>query len=301
MINPAVPGSREPATISPTLPHGGPSFARALWRVAAARVTSGNDVRLLVDGPNTFDAMHELIARAHSTIDVEHYYWNPDEVGRGLIDALTSAARRGIRVRVIVDWVGGRHGTLKLLKEARRAGCEVRVFNPPGFRRWFGALPRDHRKVVVVDGRVGITGGVGIAEVWGKWRPLRRSVAPWRDTAVEIHGPAATDLARAFLFMWRLAGGDRPTREERRARLAPTGTREQAHELPALVGIVEGEPGRARVARALQTSAVGAERSIWLATAYFLPSPREVEAFLARRATGSTYGFLSPTRTTTSG
>jgi cardiolipin synthase len=270
-------------------------MARALWRVAAARVTSGNDTRLLVDGPDTFAAMHTLIADARTSIDFEHYYWDPDEVGRGVADALSAAARRGVRVRVLADWFGARGGTLKLLKDITRAGGEVRVFNRPGLRRWLGLLPRDHRKVVVVDNRVGITGGVGIAEVWGKWRPLRRTGAPWRDTAVEIRGPAATDLERAFLVMWRLAAGQRMTRAERRARYASSGSRPDLSREPlALVGIVEGEPWRTRVARALQLAAVSADRSIWLASAYFLPSFREAEALVGAARDGVDVRVLVP-------
>ena len=278
-------------------PIGGPTLARALWRLASARVTSGNETRLLVDGPQTFDAMHEAIANARSSIDFEHYYFFADSVGRGFADALAAAAKRGVRVRLLVDWIGAKGGALKLIREVSRAGGEVRVFNPPGFRRWFGFLPRDHRKVVVADGHIGITGGVGISEVWGQWKPLGRAAAPWRDTAVEIRGPAATDLARAFLVTWRLAGGQRMSRKERRARLAPSGSRlELGREPPALVGIVEGEPGRTRVARALQLAAVGADRSIWLASAYFLPGFREVEALVGAARDGVDVRVLVPNK-----
>ena len=277
--------------------HGNLSMARALWRVAAARVTSGNAVRLLVDGPDTFDTMHAHIAAAKVSIDFEHYYWAPDEIGLGFVDALEAAAKRGVRVRVLADWVGSRGGTIKRLRSVVRAGGEVRVFNPPGFRRWLGLMPRDHRKAVVIDHRVGITGGVGLGEVWAQWRPLRRTRATWRDTAVEIAGPGATDLERAFLFMWRLAEGHRMSRAERRARVGPSGTRLDAtKEPPALVGIVEGEPWRTRVARALQLSAVAANRSLWLATAYFLPSFREAEAVVGAARDGVDVRILVPNK-----
>ena len=294
MTKPASPALQVHSPVSVST---GPSFARALWRVASARVTSGNEVRLLVNGPNTFMAMHDLVANAQSSIEIEQYYWDADEVGRGVADALMTAARRGVQVRVLVDWIGARHGALKMMKEIARAGCEVRVFNRPGFRRWFGLLPRDHRKVLIVDNQAGITGGVGIAELWGKWHPIRRQVAPWRDTAVEIRGPAATDLTRAFLVTWRLAAGERMTRQERRDRLTPTGTSLDAmREPPALVGIVEGEPGRTRVARALQFAAVGAERSIWIASAYFLPSFRELEALTGAARDGVDVRILVPNK-----
>ena len=150
--------------------HGGAlSLSRAMWRVAAARVTGGNTVRLLVDGPETFGYMLELINQAETSIDVEQYYWHHDEVGCGFCDALEAAAKRGVRVRVLVDWFGSAFKAVKRLKAVTQAGGEVRVFNPPGFRRWMGVLPRDHRKLLVVDDRVGVTGGIGIAgsiRVW---------------------------------------------------------------------------------------------------------------------------------------
>jgi cardiolipin synthase len=276
---------------------GALSLTRAMWRVAAARVTSGNDVRLLVDGPETFGVMLDLIHRAESSIDFEQYYWHFDDVGCDFCDALAAAAKRGVRVRVLTDWFGTQFSAVKRLRAVTQAGGEVRVFNRPGFRRWLGVLPRDHRKLIVVDNRVGVTGGVGIAEQWGRWSPLRRTSAPWRDTAVAIAGPAATDLQRAFLVMWHQAAGKRLTREEKRARLMSGGGRvDPRRDPPALVGLVEGIPGRTRVARALQLSAVSADRSIWLASAYFIPGYREVEALLGAARDGVDVRVLVPNR-----
>jgi cardiolipin synthase len=114
---------------------------------------------------------------------------------------------------------------------------------------------------------------------------------------VLIRGPAATDLERAFLVMWHLAAGKRLTREERRARLMSSGTRSDVlREPPALVGIVEGIPGRTRVARALQLSAVSADRSIWLASAYFIPSYREAESLLGAARDGVDVRVLVPNK-----
>jgi cardiolipin synthase len=293
-------GEPEKAIVIPRTPPvqgGAVSLSRAMWRVAAARVTGGNSVRLLVDGPETFGYMLELINKAETSVDLEQYYWNDDEVGCEFCDALEAAARRGVRVRVLVDWFGSAFKAVKRLRGVTQAGGEVRVFNPPGFRRWMGVLPRDHRKLLVVDNRVGVTGGIGIAEQWGKWRPVRRTGAPWRDTGVGISGPAAIDLERAFLVMWHLAAGRRLTREEQRARLMSAGAKVDArNDPPALVGIVEGLPGRTRVARALQLAAVSADKSIWLASAYFIPGYREVEALLGAARDGVDVRVLVPNK-----
>jgi cardiolipin synthase len=172
---------------------------------------------------------------------------------------------------------------------------EHRVFNPPGLRAWLGFVPRDHRKLLVVDAAVGITGGVGIGNEWmGK---TKRHRGHWRDTAVRIEGPAAHDMQQAFETMWQRAlkrerrGSHRLTRRAARgAHLDP------ATATPALVGIVEGEPLRLRVARALQMQAISAERTIWIATAYFAPSWSEVEALTGAARDGVDVRILVPAR-----
>jgi cardiolipin synthase len=173
---------------------------------------------------------------------------------------------------------------------------DVRLFNSPGFRRWLGFLPRDHRKVLVVDAKAGVTGGIGIGNEWQAGL-LRSRRSPWRDTAVRIEGPAALDLERAFDHMWaRASGKERRSSRRGLARGARGAHLDPAVHEPALVGIVEGEPGRYRVARALQIQAVSAERSIWIASAYFAPSWAEVEALNGAARDGVDVRILVPSR-----
>jgi cardiolipin synthase len=274
----------------------GPSFARGLWRVAAADVSSGNRVCLLRDGPPTFDAMCEMIDGAQSAVDLEQYIFRGDEVGQRFADALTKAAARGVTCRVLVDWIGIRGTPRSFFRKLRNAGITVRVFNPFGWRRWLGVVPRDHRKLLVVDGARGVTGGIGIGKEW-RTGVLKKRRSPWRDTAVCIEGPAGADMTRAFDHMWRRSegherrGSDRHmTRKSHGAHLDPT------TDEPALVGIVEGEPGRFRVSRALQIQSVSAEKSIWIASAYFVPSFSEVEALTGAARDGVDVRLLVPSR-----
>ncbi|GAC1651612.1 MAG: phospholipase D-like domain-containing protein [Gemmatimonadaceae bacterium] len=273
-----------------------PSFARGLWRIASADVSSANRVSLLRDGPATFDAMEALIAGATESAALESYIFRSDDVGQRMSASLIEAAERGVHVRLLVDWIGIRGTKRSLFSRLQTAGVEVRVFNPPGLRRWLGFVPRDHRKMLVADGRAGITGGVGIGREWTtgvqKWHRSR-----WRDTAVRIEGRGAGDMLDAFETMWRRALGEERrgshrllTRKSRGAHLEP------ATATPALVGIVEGEPGRLRVARALQMQAVSAERSIWIASAYFVPSFAEVEALTGAARDGVDVRLLLPSR-----
>lgn len=273
-----------------------PSFSRALWRIAAARVSAGNAVRLLRDGPETFGAMLELIANAKETIDFEGYIFRDDEIGRRFAQAFSDAAHRGVRVRMLIDWFGRLPTRRRFFDGLTASGVDLRFFNAIGFRSWLGLLPRDHRKLLIGDCSSGITGGIGIGEEWGYgW--LRRRRGPWRDTGVRIEGPAAPYMRDAFERMWERALGRTP---EWRRLHAPKVVRE-SHlnarlDPPALVGIVEGEPGRRRVSRGLQLQAVAAEQSIWIASAYFMPSWSVLEALGGAARDGVDVRVLVPSR-----
>jgi cardiolipin synthase len=273
----------------------GPSFARGLWRIAAADVSSGNNVELLHDGPATFDAMCSAIDSAQKTIVLEQYILRSDDCGRRIGAALVAAVSRGVKIRVLSDWIGMLGIQSSFIAGLKKAGIEHRVFNPPGLRPWFGLIPRDHRKLLVVDSSVGITGGVGIGNEWmGK---AKRRRARWRDTAVRIEGPAANDMQQAFDTMWERAHKRERRGSHRLTRRAARGAHlDPATAAPALVGIIEGEPLRLRVARALQMQAISAERSIWIANAYFVPSWSEVEALLGAARDGVDVRILVPAR-----
>jgi len=240
--------------------------------------------------------MLALIEGATTSVALESYIFRSDDVGQQVSDALLAAAARGVNVRLLLDWIGARGTSRKFLRQIERGGVEIAVFNPPGFRAWFGLVPRDHRKLLVADSAVGITGGVGVGREWTTGiQKLHRS--RWRDTSVRIDGPAAKDMVQAFDHMWR-----RTKRHERRGshrflrRPARGAHLDPATDQPALVGIVEGEPLRLRVSRALQIQAISARRSIWIATAYFTPSPSEVEALNGAARDGVDVRLLVPSR-----
>lgn len=240
--------------------------------------------------------MLELIHAAKKSVALESYIFRSDDVGQRFGDALTEAVKRGVTARLLTDWVGGRGTSRKFLSGLRKSGVEIRVFNTPGFRAWLGLLPRDHRKLLVVDESVGITGGVGIGCEWLQGVAKQRR-ARWRDSAIRIEGPAAGDMAQAFENMWT-----RTLRRERRGahrmlKKKPRGAHlDPDLHAPSLVGIIEGEPWRLRVARALQMQAIAAERSIWIASAYFTPSPAEVEALTGAARDGVDVRILVPSR-----
>lgn len=281
-----------PALLSPV--HQTRTYARGLWRIASADVSAGNAVTLLKDGPVTFHTMCGLIESARESVELEQYIYKDDDTGTRILRVLTAAALRGVRVRVLLDWVGRLGTPRRFFAPLVEAGGELRIFHPPGFRSWGGLLPRDHRKLLVVDRRSGVTGGIGIGDEWrkGVWRKRH---GPWRDTGVCITGPAALDLTESFERMWERAGG------RRRLKFRTVRTPRASHldpvlDPPALVGVVEGEPGRLRLARALQMQALGAERTIWLASAYFAPSYSLVEALAGAARDGVDVRVLVPSR-----
>ncbi len=273
-----------------------PGFARGLWRIAAADVSAGNVVQLLHDGPIAFDVMIEAIDGARYTVELESYIIRSDEVGGRFAESLIAASKRGVAVRVIVDWLGIRGTKGAYFRRLRDAGVDVCVFNPPGLRRWLGLIPRDHRKLLVVDSRIGVTGGMGLGNEWSTGVQKRKR-SRWRDTAVRIEGPAGEHMSRAFETMWRrMQRGERRGSDRLLVRPARGTHLSSTNAPPALVGIIEGEPLRLRVARALQIQSVSAERSIWIASAYFVPSYAEVEALTGAARDGVDVRVLVPSR-----
>ncbi len=284
-----------PAALEHRAPVGEPLFSRGLWRIASANVSSGNRVQLLHDGPETFDAMIALIESAEESVSLESYIFQSDEVGVRFATALKEASARGVTVRVITDGIGGRGLTHAFVRDLRQHGVDLRVFNRPGLRLWLGLIPRDHRKLLVVDDEAGITGGVGIGREW-LTGVLRKGRSRWRDTALRVAGPAALDMGEAFDTMWRRVTGERVRRVRHLRPTARGAYLDPATHESALVGIVEGEPWRMRAARALQMQAISAERSIWLASAYFVPAWSELEALTGAARDGVDVRILVPSR-----
>jgi cardiolipin synthase len=269
----------------------GAAFAHELWRVGAAHVTGGNAVRVLRDGPIVFETMLSLIERAERSVGLESYIVRADEVGERFGAALSAAAARGVSVRLVADWLGSRDTPRAFFSELRHAGVDVAIHNRPGLRRpWLGIVPRDHRKLLVVDAAAGVIGGIGLGHEWT--HGARANGERWRDTAVLVRGPAGRDMQGAFERSWCRA--TRSARLDSAASLP--GPPDLATAAPALVGIVEGEPGRLRVSRALQLQAALAERTVWIADAYFMPSFAELEALTGAARDGVDVRLLLPGR-----
>jgi cardiolipin synthase len=249
-----------------------PLADRAFERTAGAQLIPGNRVRILKDAAENFPAWLEAIRAAERTVYFESYIIGDDRVGREFVQALAERARAGVRVRLLYDWLGTR-ASRSLFAPLVAAGGAVRVFNPPRLDSPIGWLTRDHRKSIAVDGRVGFVSGLCASARW-LGDPARKLDA-WRDTGVEIRGPAVAEIERAFAQVWGVCGGD-PIDE---AELTPHGTIEDAGDVS--LRVIATVPNSGGLLRLDQLIAAAAEERLWLTDAYFVGVTPYVQALCA--------------------
>ena len=265
----------------PLTPPSDPT-TRAFDRASGSRAVPGNRVDLLLDGPVAYPAMLELIARAQRWIHFENYVIHDDATGWRFAEALAARARAGVRVRVLADWLGSRSTGRRFWRFLRQAGIEVRLFGLPSWEL-FRNFIRDHRKLVVADGVEAVTGGLCIGDEWAG--DPARGIAPWRDTAVHIAGPAVPLLDAAFATTWGVAGGTIPP-EDTRALV------EERGESP--VRVVAVEPGQARSYRTIQLLAAESVAQLWITDAYLVPPPPLLQGLLDAAHDGTDVRLLVP-------
>jgi len=263
---------------------------QAFTRVTGARATAGNRVRLLRDGRENYPAWLEAIAAARTSIHFETYIIHDDRVGRQFAAAFQARAAAGVRVRVLYDWWGARGATgSRYWRELTAAGVEVRSFNAPRLDSPFGWISRDHRKCLIVDGRVAFVSGLCVGEAWVG--DAIRGIEPWRDTGVAIEGPAVADIGLAFAGTWALAGPPLPPDEIARKAgntpdVDPGGQ--------ALLRVVATEPALAGLFKLDHIVVAVAERSLWLTDAYFVALTSYVQALCAAAKDGVDVRLLVP-------
>ncbi|MGY8799227.1 MAG: phospholipase D-like domain-containing protein [Longimicrobiales bacterium] len=241
-------------------------------RATGSPTIAGNVLGLQFEGSSTFEAWIDAIDSAQRFVYFENYLVRDDRVGRAFRDALVKKAREGVPVCLVYDWLGCWATPRSYWKPLIRAGAQVRAFNRPslGLGNPFGAVQRDHRKLVVIDGDVCFVGGFCLGDEWAG----TKTEAPWRDTGIEIRGPAALSAARAFEAMWNQEG-DPLFFSSTVPKTEPVG------DTP--VWLIEGEPGKARVYRTLHLAAARARQRIWITDAYFV-APRSISEALGAAA-----------------
>ncbi|MBX3665561.1 MAG: hypothetical protein KF834_07735 [Burkholderiales bacterium] len=259
---------------------------QAFARAAGAPLVGGNSVRILRDAGENYPAWLAAIAGARRSVLFENYIIADDTTGREFVAALCERARAGVTVRLIHDWMGGIGvGSGRLLRPLVEAGGEVRCFNTPRLDSPFGWLTRDHRKMVAVDGTVGYVTGLCVSDKW--LGDPRRGIAPWRDTGIEIRGPAVADIERAFGQTWAAASDrDVDLPEPEPVPTAPAGE--------VMVRVLASQPSTAGLYRLDQLIAAMARDTLWLTDAYFVGVSPYVQALRAAAHDGVDVRLLVP-------
>jgi cardiolipin synthase A/B len=259
------------------------SVACAINRAAGGRPVPGNQVELLVDGPDTYKAMLEAIGEARQWVHFENYIIRSDSAGWRFAELLARRAREGIHVRVLYDWFGSLGTSRGYWRYLRAAGVEVRAFNPPQLVDVISNVSRNHRKLVVADGTRAILGGLCIGCEWTGEN--HKAGQPWRDTAVDVRGPAAAVLDQTFASLWNRPGNEVPLDQVAGA-VAAAGQAE--------VRVISGEPGRERAYRVIELLAVGSVERLWITDAYLVAPPRLFQALRDSARDGVDVRLLVP-------
>ena len=187
------------------LPLNDPTFERCMAHLLGPPLVDGNRITSLLNGDEIFPAMLAAIRSAQRTITFETYIYWSGKVGREFADALAERAKVGVRVHVLLDWIGSNKLDDAALAELKEAGVEVERYRP---LRWYSLSrmnSRTHRKILVIDGRVGFIGGVGIAD---QWSGHAQSPDHWRDSHFQLEGPAVAHLQAAFADNWMKTRAD---------------------------------------------------------------------------------------------
>ncbi len=258
---------------------------QTLSRTAGAPLVTGNHVRVLRDAAENYPAWTAAMEQATHSIHMEMYIVHDDNAGRRFVALLAARARAGIKVRVLYDWFGcGLGGILGLFRPAMDAGAEVYAFNRPSIKTALGWVRRNHRKLIVVDGRVAFVSGLCIGDMWeGR---TERHVEPWRDTGVEITGPAVQEAEASFARSWLLATGRPLDVETPPDAAAPAGD--------VSLRLIPTEPFTGNVLRLDLLIATVARRSLWITDAYFIGTGPYLEALIRAARDGVDVRLLLP-------
>lgn len=247
--------------------------------VTESPLTKGNRITLLADGPATYAAMFKAIQNAKDHINLESYIIEDDEAGRKFADLLLQKQAEGVQVNIIYDSLGSIYTPAAFFDRLSDHGIQVVGFNPlnplKAGENW-GLTHRDHRKILIADGKSAIIGGINISKVYSS-NPLKRkhnTKAPifWRDTDIQIEGPAVAEFQRLFLDTWMKQKGQKPSER--------TYFPEQKERGKALVRVVGSTPGETnRIPFIMYVSAISfAEHSIHMTNSYFIPDDQVVKA-----------------------
>ncbi|HVR41840.1 MAG TPA: cardiolipin synthase [Thermoanaerobaculia bacterium] len=245
------------------------AFPQTMHALTGSPLQPGNRVEVLRNGVEFFPAMLAAIRGAKRSITMESYIYWDGEIGRTFAEALAERSRGGVEIKVILDAVGSAAMSRSLIEFLRGNGVDVTWYHP---LRWYTLSRvnhRTHRKLLIVDGTIGFTGGAGIAD---NWQGNADSPEHWRDTQVRIEGPAVTQMQFAFMDNWVKARGLIPTGLDWYPRVEPDGD--------SLVHVIKSSPseGVSTVKLLYAIALMSAKKSVSISNAYFIPDNDAVRA-----------------------
>ena len=262
-------------------------FLRTMGAMLGPQIVPGNKVEVLVNGDRIFPPMLEALRSARKTITFEMYIYWSGRIGKAFADVLSERARAGVKVHVLIDGLGSGKIDKAFVEEMEAAGVELKRYNPP---RWYSIgyfNNRTHRKLIVVDGRIAFTGGVGIAD---QWSGDAQDPGHWRDTHFRIEGPAVAQMQSAFMDNWTEVTGHVLHGEDYFPPLAAAG--------PQRAQIFTSSPGGGAESMQLMylLSIAAARKAIVLSAAYFVPDNVEVDTLVAALKRGVSVRIIVPGR-----
>ena len=257
---------------------------RLVDRVASRPLVAGNRVEPLVDGPRAYPAMLEAIDSAAVSVGLVSYIFDGVGIGQQFVEALARARRRGVEVRVLIDAVGARYSWPSVQRGLRRQGIPVALFHPRLLPLWMPAVNlRNHRKILVVDGTTGFTGGMNIKREYGQPGP-----GMFHDLHFRLRGPAVAHLGEVFADDWQFTTGEALRGAKWFPDLQPVGE--------AFVRGIEAGPDEdiERLRWVIIGALNAAQRSVRVGTPYFLPDPAIISALDAAALRGVEIDIVLP-------
>ena len=268
--------------------------------ISDSPLLAGNKVTLLQNGPATYTAMFAAIGAARDHINMETYILEDDEVGRQFADTLIEKQRQGVQVNLIHDGVGTLGTPAEFFQRLVDAGIKVLEFNPVNpltAKAGWDVNQRDHRKLLIVDGRIAFLGGINISSVYSSGSAIGRratrpaATQPWRDTHLQIEGPAVAELQKLFLETWQKQQGEALAARAYFPTLGSVG-QEVVHTIGS-----SPDDAYSLIYATLISVINSAEREVLLTNAYFVPDPQLVAALKDAVARGVEVRLVLPART----
>jgi cardiolipin synthase len=265
--------------------------------IGGSPLVIGNKVVLLQDGPATYAAMFAAIGRAKDHVNVESYIVEDGEVGQKFADLLIERQSKGVQVNMIYDSAGAFGTTPAYFARLKAAGIKVLEFNPLNplaARKTWAPNNRDHRKLLVVDGRTAFLGGINISSVYSTGSISRGGEAPvdpkngWRDTDIQIDGPVVAGFQKLFMQTWEKQKGPALAPRDYFPAVAPSGS-----EIVRAIGSTPDDP-YSLIYLTLVSAITNAEKSVYITNAYFVPDPQLLKALLDAAARGVDVRIILP-------